>query len=112
VKRKTESVVGPGRHGAAPQQSLLFLIVLHHPVRLSALWHIPVYLSSHDLDRPALRKSRVPARCIFLVICHLSIHLLRASPRVCQNILGKSCVLPTAKKLYKVKKEFISNSLA
>jgi hypothetical protein len=37
---------------------------------------------------------------------------LRASPRVCQNLLGKSCVLPTSKKLCKVKKEFISNSLA
>jgi hypothetical protein len=29
---------------------------------------------------------------------------LRASPRVCQNLLGKSCVLPTSKKLCKVKK--------
>jgi hypothetical protein len=28
----------------------------------------------------------------------------RASPRVCQNLLGKSCVLPTYKKLCKVKK--------
>jgi hypothetical protein len=37
---------------------------------------------------------------------------LRASPRVCQNLLGKSCVLPTSKKLCNVKKEFISNSLA
>jgi hypothetical protein len=37
---------------------------------------------------------------------------VRASPRVCQNLLGKSCVLPTSKKLCKVKKEFISNSLA
>jgi hypothetical protein len=34
------------------------------------------------------------------------------SPRVCQNLLGKSCVLPTSKKLCKVKKEFISNSLS
>jgi hypothetical protein len=31
---------------------------------------------------------------------------------VCQNLLGKFCVLPTSKKLCKVKKEFISNSLA
>jgi hypothetical protein len=38
--------------------------------------------------------------------------VLRASPRVCQNLLGKSYVLPTSKKLCKVKKEFISNSLA
>jgi hypothetical protein len=38
--------------------------------------------------------------------------IVRASPRVCQNLLGKSCVLPTSKKLCKVKKEFISNSLA
>jgi hypothetical protein len=37
---------------------------------------------------------------------------LRASPRVCQNLLGKSCVLPTSKKLCKVKKESIFNSLA
>jgi hypothetical protein len=37
---------------------------------------------------------------------------LRASPRVCQILLGKSCVLPTSKKICKVKKEFISNSLA
>jgi hypothetical protein len=29
---------------------------------------------------------------------------LRASPRVCQILLGKSCVLPTSKKIYKVKK--------
>jgi hypothetical protein len=29
---------------------------------------------------------------------------VRASPRVCQNLLGKSCVLPTSKKLCKVKK--------
>jgi hypothetical protein len=28
----------------------------------------------------------------------------RASPRVCQNLLDKSCVLPTSKKLCKVKK--------
>jgi hypothetical protein len=41
-----------------------------------------------------------------------NIKTLRASPRVCQNLLGKSCVLPTSKKLCKVKKEFISNSLA
>jgi hypothetical protein len=34
------------------------------------------------------------------------------SPRVCQNLLGKSGVLPTSKKLCKVKKEFIPNSLA
>jgi hypothetical protein len=38
--------------------------------------------------------------------------VVRASPRVCQNLLGKFCVLPTSKKLCKVKKEFISNSLA
>jgi hypothetical protein len=37
---------------------------------------------------------------------------LRASPRGCQNLLGKSCVLPTSKKLCKVKKELIFNSLA
>jgi hypothetical protein len=37
---------------------------------------------------------------------------IRASPRVCQNLLDKFCVLPTSKKLCKVKKEFISNSLA
>jgi hypothetical protein len=30
--------------------------------------------------------------------------LIRASPRVCQNLLGKSCVLPTSEKLCKVKK--------
>jgi hypothetical protein len=41
-----------------------------------------------------------------------SLQNLRASPRVCQNLLGKSCVLPTSKKLCKVKKEFTSNSLA
>jgi hypothetical protein len=35
----------------------------------------------------------------------------RVSPTVCQNLLGKSCVLSTSKKLCKVKKEFISNSL-
>jgi hypothetical protein len=28
----------------------------------------------------------------------------RASPRVCQNLLSKSCVLPISKKLCKVKK--------
>jgi hypothetical protein len=32
-------------------------------------------------------------------------HEMSASPRVGQNLLGKSCVLPTFKKLYKVKKE-------
>jgi hypothetical protein len=37
---------------------------------------------------------------------------LRASPRVCQILLGKSYVLPTSKKVCQVKKEFISNSLA
>jgi hypothetical protein len=37
---------------------------------------------------------------------------IRASPRVCQILLGKSCVLPTSKKLCQVKKEFISNNLA
>jgi hypothetical protein len=26
-------------------------------------------------------------------------HLLRASPRVCQILLGKSCILPTSKKI-------------
>jgi hypothetical protein len=41
----------------------------------------------------------------------LSLEGIRASPRVCQNLLDKSCVLPTSKKLCKVKKEFISNSL-
>jgi hypothetical protein len=38
--------------------------------------------------------------------------VVEASPIVCQNLLGKSCVLPTSKKLCKVKKEFISNRLA
>jgi hypothetical protein len=33
-----------------------------------------------------------------------------ASPRVCQILLGKSCVLPTFKNIYQVKKEFISNN--
>jgi hypothetical protein len=33
-----------------------------------------------------------------------SCYNVRASPRVCQNLLGKSCVLPTSKKLCKVKK--------
>jgi hypothetical protein len=42
----------------------------------------------------------------------LVVGYFRASPRVCQNLLGKSCVLPTFKKLCKVKEEFISNSLA
>jgi hypothetical protein len=47
--------------------------------------------------------------------CHSSLALknhVRASSRVCQNLLGKSYVLPTSKKLCKVKKKFISNSLA
>jgi hypothetical protein len=38
---------------------------------------------------------------------HMSVLFLdwfRAPPRVCQNLLGKSCVLPTSKKLCKVKK--------
>jgi hypothetical protein len=30
--------------------------------------------------------------------------IVRASPRVCQNLLSKSCVFPTSKKLCKVKK--------
>jgi hypothetical protein len=46
------------------------------------------------------------------LICQTVGVALRASPRVCQNLLGKSYVLPTSKKLCKVKKEFISNSLA
>jgi hypothetical protein len=37
---------------------------------------------------------------------------LRASPSVCQILLGKSCVLPTSKKICQIKKEFISNNLA
>jgi hypothetical protein len=36
---------------------------------------------------------------------------VRVSLRVCQNLFGKFYVLPTSKKLCKVKKEFISNSL-
>jgi hypothetical protein len=36
----------------------------------------------------------------------------RASPIVCQILLGESCVLPTCKKVCQVKKKFISNSLA
>jgi hypothetical protein len=37
---------------------------------------------------------------------------IRASPRVCQILLGKSCALPTSKKICQVKKEFSSNNLA
>jgi hypothetical protein len=37
---------------------------------------------------------------------------VRASPRVCKILLGKSCVLPTSKKNILSKKEFISNNLA
>jgi hypothetical protein len=37
---------------------------------------------------------------------------IRASPRVCQILLGKSCALPTSKKICQVKHEFISNNLA
>jgi hypothetical protein len=37
---------------------------------------------------------------------------IRASPRVCQILHGKSCALPTSKKICQVKKEFISNNLA
>jgi hypothetical protein len=37
---------------------------------------------------------------------------IRVSPRVCQNLLGKSCVLPTSKKICQVKKEFVSINLA
>jgi hypothetical protein len=37
---------------------------------------------------------------------------LRATPTIWQNLLGKSCVLPTCKKTWQVKKESISNSLA
>jgi hypothetical protein len=40
------------------------------------------------------------------------IAFIRATPRVCQILLDKSCVLPTSKKICKVKKEFNSNSLA
>jgi hypothetical protein len=36
---------------------------------------------------------------------------VRASPTVCQILLGKSCVLPTCKKIWQVKKKFIFNSL-
>jgi hypothetical protein len=36
---------------------------------------------------------------------------IRACPRVCQILLGKSCALPTSKKICQVKKEFISNNL-
>jgi hypothetical protein len=38
--------------------------------------------------------------------------LVRATPRVCQILLGKSCVLPTCKKICQVEKESVSNSLA
>ena len=38
------------------------------------------------------------------LICQTVGVALRASPRVCQNLLGKSYVLPTSKKLCKVKK--------
>jgi hypothetical protein len=37
---------------------------------------------------------------------------IRASPRVCQILLVKSCALPTSKRICQVKKEFISNNLA
>jgi hypothetical protein len=37
---------------------------------------------------------------------------IRESPRVCQLLLGKSCALPTSKKICHVKKKFISNNLA
>jgi hypothetical protein len=37
---------------------------------------------------------------------------IRASPRVCQILLGKSYALPTSKKICQVKKEFICNNLA
>jgi hypothetical protein len=41
---------------------------------------------------------------------------VRASPTVCQILLGKSCVLPTCKKIWQVKKSSSStvwyNSLA
>ena len=37
---------------------------------------------------------------------------VRASPRVYQILLDKSCVLPISKKICQVKKELISNSLA
>jgi hypothetical protein len=50
-------------------------------------------------------------RIVFDLLNSYSIDI-RASPGVCQNLLGKSFVLPTSKKLCKVKKEFISNSLA
>jgi hypothetical protein len=46
------------------------------------------------------------------LVCQTAKDALRASPRIWQNLLGKFCVLPTSKKLCKVKKEFISNSLA
>jgi hypothetical protein len=37
---------------------------------------------------------------------------IRASPRVCQILHGKSCALPTSKKICQVKKDFTSNNLA
>jgi hypothetical protein len=37
---------------------------------------------------------------------------IRAYPRVCQILLGKSCALLTSEKICQVKKEFISNNLA
>jgi hypothetical protein len=69
---------------------------------LQLLCKTPSFCTKHHLlgfnyiKRTELQMHRIP---------------LRASPRVCQILLGKSCVLPTSKKLCKLKK-FISNSLA
>jgi hypothetical protein len=38
--------------------------------------------------------------------------MIRATPKVCQILLGKTCVLTTCKKICQVKKESTSNSLA
>jgi hypothetical protein len=46
------------------------------------------------------------------LICQTIGVALRAAPRVCQILLGKSYVLPTSKMICQVKKDFISNSLA
>jgi hypothetical protein len=35
---------------------------------------------------------------------------IRASPRVCQILLGKSCPLPTSKKIFQVKRVHLQQS--
>jgi hypothetical protein len=76
---------------------------------------------SSDLQNPsreasvfnlAYTRPAYPLFINFFSVGPLLFNLLRAFTRVCQNLLGKSYVLPTSKKLCKVKKEFISNSLA